>query len=542
MAFIGNGAQLTDLDAGDIATGTVATARLASGTASASTYLRGDQTWAAISSSPPALSSTFPLKSAASLAAGRIVNINSSGEVGDYPVVNSLGTLVTNTGGYAYNQFSTNGSRAVRLTIAEPQGGNYVYTIRGMAITGSGFTNGTVTVTSSVSLRGGQGGGVEQQGYNIIPINGTDFLIFIWLRGYSNNNNETFTQKRRIIAYVVTVDSSGNCTKGTENTIFSRDSPESTPEGDINARMYRFVNGLFGVYAYTGNNASTGTRGYFLSISGTTITSTQDNDFYNYYGSESAGANFGQVTSGGIAVQTGAGDNSTYLYKATWNGSALGTVTNENLFPLGGRVTSLIASPTLLVAVNADTSNVIKIVTFTINQSTGAATLYASRILDNTFINAPIYLNLTAESSTKYVLSLYNASKVYAYSFEINSSGDILGTGIRLLTDLTSGAMNPTYTGSSNTYRFADDDTKTQDVVVNSYNTPGWNSLGASETAQNTSPATIVTDGVASGFTGLTPGTTYYVNTVSYDGTVTATPNAFPVGLAVSSTEISLGV
>jgi hypothetical protein len=49
MAFIGNGAQLTSLEAGDIASGTVATARLASGTANSSTYLRGDQTWATIS-------------------------------------------------------------------------------------------------------------------------------------------------------------------------------------------------------------------------------------------------------------------------------------------------------------------------------------------------------------------------------------------------------------------------------------------------------------------------------------------------------------
>jgi hypothetical protein len=47
--------------AGDIATGTIATARLGSGTASASTYLRGDQTWAAISTYtlPAATTSTL---------------------------------------------------------------------------------------------------------------------------------------------------------------------------------------------------------------------------------------------------------------------------------------------------------------------------------------------------------------------------------------------------------------------------------------------------------------------------------------------------
>ncbi len=52
VSFSGSGASLTALNADNLASGTVGTARLGSGTASSSTFLRGDQTWAAVSSSP----------------------------------------------------------------------------------------------------------------------------------------------------------------------------------------------------------------------------------------------------------------------------------------------------------------------------------------------------------------------------------------------------------------------------------------------------------------------------------------------------------
>jgi hypothetical protein len=71
-------ADIPSLDAGKITTGTIATARLGSGTANSGTYLRGDQTWAAITAGQPIpTSSTLAVGSFALLiktSAGSVAN------------------------------------------------------------------------------------------------------------------------------------------------------------------------------------------------------------------------------------------------------------------------------------------------------------------------------------------------------------------------------------------------------------------------------------------------------------------------------------
>ena len=78
-SFSGNGVSLTNLAAGNIASGIVATARLGSGTANGSSFLRGDQTWATLNNNAITNGAGYITSSGISggFSAGNASNLNS---------------------------------------------------------------------------------------------------------------------------------------------------------------------------------------------------------------------------------------------------------------------------------------------------------------------------------------------------------------------------------------------------------------------------------------------------------------------------------
>jgi hypothetical protein len=496
-ALNGTGSNVTGLNASNIASGTVPTARLGSGTANNTTFLRGDQTYAAISSVPETLASTFPLKSGTTVTAGRAVNVNSSGEVGDYPVLNSLGSVVTNAS-WSYNQISLNATRG--LQYSDP--GSGTVTIRGADITSSTATVGGTTASLSYnSDYGNQSSGTSRL---------TDTQFVAW-SGYFDGFSTRITRTA-----VFAVDASGNVTKGSE-TNFSA-------SNTLAFEVLPFIPGFYRAYTYDTQTGATVFRS--ATLAGNLLTYTTQANLANW-----ASNYTGIVTSNNIAV----GISGATAWRATWNGSSLGTPTSQTLVSgaTGSAGICLSATSAFVLYKVADNSLALK--TFSIDQTTGVLTEVSSLSLEPSAATTDGF-SIALKNTTELGFSYTRNGTNYFNTASVNSSGTLLGVGIPLA---TTGINSLGYTGTVNEFRNFTGN-RTQSYTANTYNTPSWNFAGTCAVTQNTSPANIVVNGIATGFTSLTPGFTYYLDTATYNGSLTTVANPYVIGLAVSSTTMRL--
>ena len=120
-------ATSTGINASALSTGTVPTARLASGTADSTTYLRGDQTWATVSTTP----TTNQVLSATAGA--------SAGDVGTYAFLGRTSTTTITSGtNYAGSSLVFSGLRLASASSWSVQGD-----VNPVGAWGSGVPSGT---------------------------------------------------------------------------------------------------------------------------------------------------------------------------------------------------------------------------------------------------------------------------------------------------------------------------------------------------------------------------------------------------------------
>jgi hypothetical protein len=207
VSVSGNGSAVTSLNASAIASGTVPTARLASGTANNTTYLRGDSTWAALSAPN---NGTLTLNtSGTGLSGSASFTADQSG--------NSTFTV-------ASNATSANGGSTI---VARDASGNFsantiTAALNGNASTATSATSATTATTATTANALNTANSYTVNAFTIsstaprlffADTNGTTFSLY--------NDSNTFYILNSGGAGIVTCDTSGNFTAAGNVTAYS---------------------------------------------------------------------------------------------------------------------------------------------------------------------------------------------------------------------------------------------------------------------------------------------------------------------------------
>ena len=486
-----------------------------------------------ISSSPEQLVKSMPLESGNSVTAGNLLSIGSSGEVIPYPVLNTYGTVQTNSSTLAYTVISNDGSRAVNIATSVSLfggGSNGILTFNGRAISNTATpTNGAQETQTFSTFSPGQVPGVSVSIFlTVFPAGNDRFFLFFGATGVApsiNCNPPGYSFTANVM--FITVNGSGTITKGSVTNLVAINNSATFPTGQVTA-CGRITNNLYVVRAtsssFTSQRIITSTDG------STTITNTgNDADIIEF--TDATGVNSTLTTNNIIGLGFGA----TWRV-ATFTPSPVGIGAETDSTALAdflSGATWYMMKPfgtndaEYALVTYTDTSAVARYKTFSINQTTGALTLVETGLQSSltgwsipTFKNKDEVVTVNARSFkfTNGVLNGTNGPYTPTGSNIRYNSGDLF---YLFSTNPSSFPTNIGYT-------------------VNAYETGTFNYLGVAKTTDSTTPVDVVTDGVADGFTSLTPGTVYYA-TQPFDGSVTtSSASGILVGKAISSTEILL--
>jgi hypothetical protein len=483
----------------------------------------GQLSFGTISSSPTQLVQSRTLATGASYTAGQLASIGVSGEVVALPTLNTFGTTRTNSSTTGYSAISMDGSRVLKAATTG-SGTSFTVTYSGIAISNSANpTNGTVSVSENIS---GFPGAPNVQ---ILAADNNKFQVLqiAWARIFDPCGGAYYQVYRGRI-FTVVVDASGNCTKG---NVLSYDGSNGY-DGTLLSYFLRKLTDTIFAFDFTATSAIGGFSADFKRIItlSSTSTTTQTTDTDAQYWMSANGSNSFLTTNNILGI---AFDNTWRTATYTASPPAIGTYTDTTIvgdYLSGGSWTRMAApgdfAGEYLLGTYTDTNGVSKYVTFSVNQTTGALTQVSTglaSVISNNAGGSMVYKDknnfIGSNGSFSFTNGVPNSpafNTPYTFGTMRYNSGDLFYS---FSTDLSGFPTNTGYT-------------------VVSYATNSFNYLGVVKTTDSTSPIDIVTDGVATGFTSLTPGTVYYA-TAPANGTVT-TSGTILIGKAISATEILL--
>jgi hypothetical protein len=495
--------------------GSVTTAKIADGAVTAEKL--------GFTLSSNSLTQSIPIDAGKTCTAGKALSLNSDGEVGYYPLFNTLGTARL---GATYTMQSRDGSRAITAVVTTNTIASTTWTITGYAISGS--ANATTGTTATFTITNPNGDGDNQLGLYVFWSGTQDFVLV----GRKYSRFTATTHYVKIESALVTVNSSGNVTKGTNYVVYS-----NTASGGPDAAS-QFAAGYVkdNVYAIASNEGNSGTRTIFRTItqsggSFTGATDTEAGSIVDFLNEQSV-----SYTTNNIIVCP----STTSVLTASYATNNIGTVTtttgiitdnaDSNIY--WGRL-----NDTYLIAAYKKSDNSTILRAFSINQTTGALTSVSTY----TLYAAGTYVN--------FQYAFKDANSV-VFTYKDNVTGDFYIDTISLTSGTINGVGNSVklnsvsnipvrYTATTDVFMVFNQSENFTYTVLSYLTTGVFTFAGFVNTTTSTSPASVVVAGVASGFTGLTPTKTYYL-TSAYDGTLTtdALPTGIKVGVALSSSTL----
>ena len=482
-----------------------------------------------ISSYTGSLTKDINIAAGKTCTAGKALSLNSSGEVGDYPLINTIGSDQT---GAAYSFISKDGTRAVVATTTASNNTSTTVQYTGYVISKStgavvGATTQSVTYTGSAS-------GPTQSYFGQYFLWSGDKSFVVVGKKYSRIVDHAINIK----AVALDIDASGNVSKGTETVIYSSvtgnvsgDHPNFMSIGQIKDDTYAMVTN-------EGNTSTVAVARSFTRTGSTFSNATDGAEAITIVPNMDSNLEAVAYTSNNIMVVP----KQTTLYTAPYTTNNIGTVTtttgvisdNADTFIYWANVNNAYA-----VAAYKNTSGETILRSFSINQTTGAMTFV------NTFTlyGSGTYRNFrfAYEDSNSLVFTYKDNVTGTRYINSVGlTSGSIDGANIVITATTATTDMPIRYTNTTKEYLWFHDTNNNSYTVQAYYNPVSFQFAGFVNSTTSTSPATVVINGVASGFTGLTTGETYYAST-SFNGDISTSPlSGIKVGVALSSTTLHI--
>lgn len=558
----GNGSQITALTSGNL------TGALPAIDGSALT---------GISSIPSKVAKTFELSSSGAVTAGRGVSVSLiDGKVGLLPTLNSIGT-VANEGGLVRTARSIDGSKGLNWVYSGTTSSRII-TYTGNFISGANPpTNGTgsTTVTNRAIHNTGAW---NYDTMWAIPIDNDRFMISTTT--FMSDHVGAQNGYIKTDSFVITVDDSGNLTKG--NVLTSDGSATSqwasyrkislgtlgSPNANSSIAFFAFAreaqepgqpvwgqikkvfkvdgttlsqiddSGGESVKQYTNHDANQNTKGQATQLNQST------NNFSMRIGSKILRSNPTYTTTNKGNNWVGVSDFNTST------GQVGGTVTyQEVVTPAGDNITGTVTGWTVMDNTHvmcsfADASGLgNRYNTYSINTSGVLTKVYsylANPLVQRFDLNNTVFPNNSIAAAVQ-VAAVQNI-QTKTNTMSLSATGEILGYNVGLAAPVGTNWVERIYYRDGNWIVTYNDNgvKKVMRFIVNAAITGAYTYIGFASATSSSGNQSITVAGVATGFSGLTIGAYYWTNS-TFTGEVTKLNNSGNfVGTAVSATEILL--